>query len=238
MAYLPDGQCRVLIAPCGCFGAGDISDDIPGFGRTIDMAREDIRDGFTETQTTIEEWRAKSVGCTHTPKWRAPMTRQTVPDVWHEAGHHVHFIRGGRFVCTAAQFSPCRNYPACECEYPDPTEHGKPPTPGHEDVPQSTCWLESWLTGVDLCDTYSPEQLTQDDDTFPDGPIRIEWFGDEVTWEYADDTRPYDWCATGDHYATLAPPEPGCPPECQGCRDSRAQALTEARFHAANVGDE
>lgn len=134
MAYLPDGQCRVLIAPCGCFGAGDISDDIPGFGRTIDMAREDIRDGFTETQTTIEEWRAKSLGCTHTPKWRAPMTRQTVPDVWHEAGH------------------------------------------GH--------------------------------------------------------------CVTGDHYATLAPPEPGCPDECQEHRDKRAQALTEAQIHAANVGDE
>lgn len=28
----------------------------------------------------------------------------------------VHFIRGGRFVCTAGPDAPCHQYPACDCE--------------------------------------------------------------------------------------------------------------------------
>jgi hypothetical protein len=60
---------RVLVAPCGCFAAADVTDGVPGFCRPIDEAREDVRDGFTETAMSPEEWRAAALGCEHTPEW-------------------------------------------------------------------------------------------------------------------------------------------------------------------------
>lgn len=118
----------------------------------------------------------------------------------------IHFIRDGRFVCTAEPTAPCRNYPSCECEEWTLEEHGQrqgqrigmkngrplfadfdvPPMPGHESVPQEECWVEPWLTATDLRDTYGAAELYIDDDEFPDGPVDIEWHGDCVTWEYAD----------------------------------------------------
>jgi hypothetical protein len=63
-----EGQTRVLIAPCGCIAGADVSDEVPGFCRSVEEAREDIRDGFTEGRMTVEEFRATN-GCTHIPEW-------------------------------------------------------------------------------------------------------------------------------------------------------------------------
>lgn len=68
MAHLLGEQTRVLIAPCGCIAGADVSDEVPGFCRSIDEAREDVRDGFTEGRMSVEEFR-KTKGCTHTPEW-------------------------------------------------------------------------------------------------------------------------------------------------------------------------
>lgn len=102
----------------------------------------------------------------------------------------VHFIRDGRFVCTAEPTAKCRNYPSCECEAWSVELHGNPPAEGHEDQPQGECWVNPWLSATDLRDSYEPEELWLDDDEFPNGPIDIEWDGDCVLWKYADETRP------------------------------------------------
>lgn len=100
----------------------------------------------------------------------------------------VHFIRDGRFVCTAEPTAACRNYPACECEAWSAELHGDPPAEGHGDQPQDECWIAPWMDATDLCDTYSPTQALLDDDEFPDGPVSVEWNEDYLTWEYADGT--------------------------------------------------
>jgi hypothetical protein len=60
---------RALIAPCGCVAGLDMSDEVPGFCRSIEEAREDIRDGFTETVVDEVQMRALSMKCPHTPEW-------------------------------------------------------------------------------------------------------------------------------------------------------------------------
>ena len=69
MSYLEDGQTRVLVTSCGCIAAADVTDAVPGFCRTIDEAREDVRDGFTEIRMIITEFRAAKTGCAHDPEW-------------------------------------------------------------------------------------------------------------------------------------------------------------------------
>lgn len=101
----------------------------------------------------------------------------------------VHFIRDGRFVCTAEPTAKCRNYPGCGCEEWSGPSHGDRPAPGHEDAPQSECWLDPWLTSYPLCDAYA-EGCVLDDSDFPDGPVTVEWDSDFVTWTYADGTDP------------------------------------------------
>ncbi|NTW41827.1 MAG: hypothetical protein HGA44_18430 [Cellulomonadaceae bacterium] len=44
------------------------------------------------------------------------------------------------FECKATQADPCRNYPACDCDYWD-DEHNKL----HPAVPQPECWLKTWF---------------------------------------------------------------------------------------------
>lgn len=103
---------------------------------------------------------------------------------------HVHHIKDGRFVCTAAPEARCRNYPDCDCETWTLDLHGEKPAAGHEPVPQGECWIKPWLDAVELGDTYAG------DDShgmhFPDGPVDHEWQGDYLTWQYADATRP-EW---------------------------------------------
>ena len=53
---------RVLVSSCGCIGAADVTDEVPGFCRTIEDAREDVRDGFTESTMDLEEFRACQTG--------------------------------------------------------------------------------------------------------------------------------------------------------------------------------
>ena len=104
----------------------------------------------------------------------------------------VHFIRDGRFVCTAPPTAPCRNYPACSCETWDPDLHGEVVAPGHEDVPQDECWMAPWLTSTDLCDQFE-QDIMRPDEEFPDGAITVEFEWDECTWAYADGRVLTDW---------------------------------------------
>lgn len=117
---------------------------------------------------------------------------------------HHHFIRGGRFVCTAPDDAPCRVYPDCECEAWTLELHGQkfgqlighkngrplyadrdiPPAEGHQPVPQPECWLKPWIEATDLCDTFEDADALRSDDEFPDGPIVHQWNGDYVTWAY------------------------------------------------------
>lgn len=60
---------RVLVSSCGCIGAADMSDEVPGFCRSIEEAREDVRDGFTESTMDLETFRASKMGCDHTPEY-------------------------------------------------------------------------------------------------------------------------------------------------------------------------
>jgi len=61
-------EVRLLVAPCGCIAAADISDELPGFCRTNEEAAEDLRLGFRERFGTIEEARTV-LECTHQPQW-------------------------------------------------------------------------------------------------------------------------------------------------------------------------
>lgn len=110
----------------------------------------------------------------------------------HGNNSSVHFIRDGSFVCTADPSAKCRNYPACECEESGGTAHEDPVADGHQDVPQSECWVQSWMDAVDLSDSYADggTELCIGNDEFPDGPVEIEWHMDFLTWQYADDTNP------------------------------------------------
>lgn len=107
----------------------------------------------------------------------------------------VHRIVDGRFVCTAPATADCRNYPACECYGWDVDVHGhdgSTPQPGHENVPHDECWAIAWMHATDLADCHVGDGLgvvDLTDDEFPDGPVRIIWDGDYLTWDYADDTR-------------------------------------------------
>ena len=70
MASLPEGQTRVLIAPCGCIAGADVTDEVPGFCRSMSEAREDVRAGFTEGRMSVEDFRASAaLSCAHKPKW-------------------------------------------------------------------------------------------------------------------------------------------------------------------------
>ena len=60
---------RMLVSSCGCIRAADMTDDVPGFCRTIEEAREDVRDGFTESTMDLEEFGAAKMGCDHTPEY-------------------------------------------------------------------------------------------------------------------------------------------------------------------------
>jgi hypothetical protein len=103
----------------------------------------------------------------------------------------AHFIRDGRFVCTAEPSAPCRNYPGCECEEWSEELHGEVPVEGHADKQQEECWMEPWLHAVPLCDTYATEGSVLDDEEFPDGPVLVDWQHDWLVWEYAnEDVRP------------------------------------------------
>ena len=66
---LEGDQTRVLIAPCGCIAGADVTDEVPGFCRSLDEAREDVRAGFTEGRMSIETFRASVTSCGHTPEW-------------------------------------------------------------------------------------------------------------------------------------------------------------------------
>lgn len=101
----------------------------------------------------------------------------------------VHFIRGGRFVCTAEPTARCRNYPSCGCEEWSAELHGSDPAPGHEDRPQDECWIDTWLNSAPLADSHV-EATCADNGEFRDGPIRIEWETDYVLWSYADEGEP------------------------------------------------
>jgi hypothetical protein len=46
-----------------------LNHEVPGFCRSIEEAREDIRDGFTETVVDEVQMRALSMKCPHTPEW-------------------------------------------------------------------------------------------------------------------------------------------------------------------------
>jgi hypothetical protein len=104
----------------------------------------------------------------------------------------VHFIRDGRFVCTAVPTARCRNYPDCECEAWGGELHGDSPAEGHADQPQDECWIKSWMEAVDLSESYADGDgdVFLDDSEFPDGPVSVEWEFDYLTWHYADDTNP------------------------------------------------
>lgn len=98
-----------------------------------------------------------------------------------------HAIRDGRFVCTAPDDAPCRNYPDCGCEVWDPDLHGEVPAPGHEAVPQPQCWRDPWINDVGLHDSYDLDAAPVSDDEWPNGPVETEWHGDYLTWRYADE---------------------------------------------------
>lgn len=103
-----------------------------------------------------------------------------------------------RFECRADAAASCRHWPACGCVYWG-DEHGDPgrgiaAAPGHEDVPQPTCWVEPWFNnaiGTDPMDWI--ESWDDDDDehepTINDlysGAIEATWQGEWMTWEYVD----------------------------------------------------
>lgn len=69
MGDLRNGRARVLVAPCGHIAGADLTDEIPGFARTVDEASEDVRLGYTERQMDVEELRATWVECDHQPEW-------------------------------------------------------------------------------------------------------------------------------------------------------------------------
>lgn len=96
-----------------------------------------------------------------------------------------HFIRDGRFVCTATIDDPCHIYPACECEHWS-EEHDQE----HPPVAHDECWQVPWIEASYLRDTYSTNGVSLDDDEFPDGPVDATWEGDCLMWKYADDTDP------------------------------------------------
>lgn len=103
-----------------------------------------------------------------------------------------HWIRDGRFVCTAPREAHCHTYPVCECEYWDPKLHGDVPAPGHESVHNDECWIKPWIDSSTLDDSYyGPNGEDAHGMEFPDGPVEHEWNGDDVLWHYADGTTPY-----------------------------------------------
>ena len=53
---------RVLIAPCGCVAGADVTDEVPGFCRSIEEAREDIRNGFTESLMSLDDFAGVRAG--------------------------------------------------------------------------------------------------------------------------------------------------------------------------------
>jgi len=65
----PDGKIRVLIAPCGCMSAADITTTLPGFCRSNKEAAEDLRNGYIEKRIDRDEYRATPMDCQHEPKW-------------------------------------------------------------------------------------------------------------------------------------------------------------------------
>ena len=68
---LPGGKVRLLLAPCGCVAAADVTTNVPGFCRTTTEAEEDIAAGFHEATVSRDDYRARPLGCNHEPKWSA-----------------------------------------------------------------------------------------------------------------------------------------------------------------------
>jgi hypothetical protein len=102
----------------------------------------------------------------------------------------VHRIRQGQFVCTADETALCHNYPACECEIWDSETHFENAELGHESKQHDECWFVPWMRAVDLCDSYAPQNVW-DEDEFPDGPVSFDFDFDSLQWEYADNhTQP------------------------------------------------
>ena len=62
---LSESAVRVLVTPCGCWVAADATDAIPGFCRSEEEAREDLRLGLAGVRASVEEVRQRLSECTH-----------------------------------------------------------------------------------------------------------------------------------------------------------------------------
>ena len=72
MSYLPGGTVRLLIAPCGCTCAADLTNSVPGFCRTKKEAREDMALGFHERTASWSDYQKEDLMCPHEPRWGVP----------------------------------------------------------------------------------------------------------------------------------------------------------------------
>jgi len=85
-----------------------------------------------------------------------------------------------RFECSGDETSACRNYPDCDCEEWELTDH-KHPNQTHQE-----CWLQAWFDND--CVGPTSDMIGDVDYTVGmSGPIATSFEGDYIEWEFEDE---------------------------------------------------